>query len=529
MTEKPVKVPNPLPNRNRHRVSLAMILLAGIGLTMLAYAKARRSEVSHIQSELTHQCRQRAQIIERVIEDHLEVLEAVNSFYLSSDEVERDEFTSFVTPFLERLKSIGLLAWVPQVAAADRAALEQRARQEGLDHFQILEESPEDRRIRAGQRPVYFPVSFIEPIPGNENRFGMDLQTCPVCSVLIKEALLTHQIVVTVADCSLTDLHRDSKYSMVAILPEYKQDNATPDGAGRRQSLRGFLVGAFDLPGMILEGLKVLTPAGIEFVLRDPSVSGDRVLYRHQMRLAEAYTRTGPVPDDLRSIRTPVQVAGREWEMESAASPAFVARNRTWIPQEILVTGLIVSILFTVYMHSVFNRTAKIKAQVTQKTLDLQTSNTRLQEEIVDRQLAEVQLRKLTTAVEQSSSSIVITNLEGNIEYVNPKFCDLTGYAHSEAIGQNPRILKTGEMSPEAYRQLWETITQGRVWHGEFHNRTKQGQLYWEYASISPVRDEENRITHYIAIKEDITLRKNNSNDPKTTTGRSIVRPRMDS
>jgi PAS domain S-box-containing protein len=121
---------------------------------------------------------------------------------------------------------------------------------------------------------------------------------------------------------------------------------------------------------------------------------------------------------------------------------------------------------------------------------------------------AEEQLRELSRAVEQSPASIVITDLRGNIEYVNPKFTDLTGYTLAEAIGQNPRILKSGELSPDAYRRLWETITSGREWQGEFHNRKKNGEFYWEFASISPVLDDAGRITHFLAVKEDITARK---------------------
>lgn len=118
---------------------------------------------------------------------------------------------------------------------------------------------------------------------------------------------------------------------------------------------------------------------------------------------------------------------------------------------------------------------------------------------------AEMQLRKLSMAVEQSPASVVITDTQGVIEYVNPKFTQLTGYQAEEAMGQNPRILKSGDKSPEEYRDLWETITSGREWRGVFHNRKKNGDLYWESASISPIKDGQGRITHFIAVKEDIT------------------------
>jgi PAS domain S-box-containing protein len=127
---------------------------------------------------------------------------------------------------------------------------------------------------------------------------------------------------------------------------------------------------------------------------------------------------------------------------------------------------------------------------------------------MLERRQAEEKLRQLSTAVEQSPASIVITNPAGNIEYVNPKFVQVTGYTSAEALGKNPRILKSGEKSPEAYRELWETISAGKEWNGEFHNKTKNGELYWEIASISPIRDPAGRVTHYVAVKEDITARK---------------------
>ena len=121
---------------------------------------------------------------------------------------------------------------------------------------------------------------------------------------------------------------------------------------------------------------------------------------------------------------------------------------------------------------------------------------------------SEERLRQLSAAVEQSPVSIVITDLNGSITYVNPKFSQLTGYSLEEAIGQNPRILKSGYTSSDAYQDLWQTISAGRTWRGEFHNKKKNGELYWEIASISSIIDAAGRVTHYLAVKEDVTARK---------------------
>jgi PAS domain S-box-containing protein len=120
----------------------------------------------------------------------------------------------------------------------------------------------------------------------------------------------------------------------------------------------------------------------------------------------------------------------------------------------------------------------------------------------------EHELRKLTSAVEQSPSVVVITDVNGTIEYVNPRFTAVTGYVASEAIGQRPNILKSGHTTPAEYDDLWETITAGREWRGEFLNRKKSGELYWELATILPIRDSAGRITHFLGVKEDITARK---------------------
>ena len=128
--------------------------------------------------------------------------------------------------------------------------------------------------------------------------------------------------------------------------------------------------------------------------------------------------------------------------------------------------------------------------------------------DITERKQAEEELQKLSSAVEQSQVSVVITDPDGTIEYVNPTFTEVTGYSAEEAIGQNPRVLNAGIQSPDFYREMWDTIIAGDVWQGEFANRKKNGDIFWENATISPIRNSADRITHFVAVKEDVTERK---------------------
>jgi diguanylate cyclase (GGDEF)-like protein/PAS domain S-box-containing protein len=125
--------------------------------------------------------------------------------------------------------------------------------------------------------------------------------------------------------------------------------------------------------------------------------------------------------------------------------------------------------------------------------------------DITERIETEQQLRKLSLAVEQSPESIVITDLMGHIEYVNTAFVNVTGYTLNEALGQNPRILKSDKTPPETHIALWEALTAGNIWRGEFINKRKDGAEYIESATIAPVREADGRVSHYLAIKQDIT------------------------
>ena len=131
-----------------------------------------------------------------------------------------------------------------------------------------------------------------------------------------------------------------------------------------------------------------------------------------------------------------------------------------------------------------------------------------LEKEIDDHKLTADSLRKLSQAIEQSPVSVMITDLDGNIEYVNPEFGRVTGYTSEEVIGKNPRILKSGHTPPSQFTNMWNSITTGQSWSGELYNKKKNGDLFWENVTVSPRKSSDGKNTHYLAIKEDISIRK---------------------
>ncbi|MFA6121973.1 MAG: diguanylate cyclase [Sideroxydans sp.] len=128
--------------------------------------------------------------------------------------------------------------------------------------------------------------------------------------------------------------------------------------------------------------------------------------------------------------------------------------------------------------------------------------------DITDRKLADIENQTLLTALQSAPLSVVITDAGGRIEYVNPKFVEVTGYPKSEVLGKNPRVLKSGEHNAEFYQHLWGTLTSGASWAGEIRNKRRDGSLYWESVSISPILDGDGNIRKYVAVKQEITEKK---------------------
>ncbi len=145
---------------------------------------------------------------------------------------------------------------------------------------------------------------------------------------------------------------------------------------------------------------------------------------------------------------------------------------------------------------------------IEERSIKLKNANEQLKLEIEERKKTEQELNNLSIAVEQSASIVVITDLDGTIEFTNPKFSEITGYTAEEVLGANPRILNSRTQPKEYYTKLWKTIKSGKIWKGEFHNKTKTGKLFWEQVTISPVKDNKGEIIKFIGIKENITEKK---------------------
>jgi len=186
--------------------------------------------------------------------------------------------------------------------------------------------------------------------------------------------------------------------------------------------------------------------------------------------------------------------------------------NSTWY-LEIVKTGLQFSFCWIIglsllclflslaighWVYTLLSRGRKLHLLVNKRTKQLSLANKTLQKKQLD-------LLKLTNAVEQTASAVVITDIDGIIEYVNPRFTFVTGYTPAEVIGHKTSILRSSMTKKEVHKELWQTLWQGKSWSGELHNKQKNGHLYWSKITISPVKNERSEIVNFVGVSEDIT------------------------
>jgi diguanylate cyclase (GGDEF)-like protein/PAS domain S-box-containing protein len=332
-----------------------------------------------------------------------------------------------------------------------------------------------DVEIRpVGKRSQYAPVLYIEPKnKRNIKAIGYDVFSEPTRRSAMLLARDSGMSAMTDRITLVQEIDEHKQPGMLIYLPIYKKDMKTDTVDARRKAIDGYISGVFRMNDLMNK--IVVKKSVVNFEIYDGKIrSEDHLLYRSFE--PSSYVSKYHVQKQL-------LINGRIWHINLSSTKEFDENTNGSYPLLITLAGM------TVYFLLLYIILSLIKS----RRLLLQQS---------------FELLKLSQAVEQSPSGIVITNLDGEIEYVNRAFTKNTGYTKEEAIGQNPRILQSGKTLSESYIDMWKHITEGKSWHGEFTNRRKDGSEYIESVNTSPVFQSDGSISHYIGIKDDITEKK---------------------
>jgi signal transduction histidine kinase/DNA-binding response OmpR family regulator/CHASE1-domain containing sensor protein/HPt (histidine-containing phosphotransfer) domain-containing protein len=415
----------------RKYLPIALTMVMGSVFSLVGFFTIRNLEQAKQQQEFERLASLQVTAIEQHINQSLDLILSMESFYRASDDVKLEEFRDFVQPFMDRYPSIQALEWIPRVKIQDRLAFEQAIRSQGYPRFQIWEEVGLGEKVRAGDRPEYFPIYYLQPYAKNHASLGFDVASDPIRQMALNQARDTGETVAT-PRIKLVQETGDN-LGVFFFKPIYEKNVLLNSLENRRNSLVGFVAGGFRISDLIEKSLESFTDKYkvIDIYIFDESAkNGEKFLhfYSSEMSLADANAIEAN-QDKFNQINNPeairakakslkysrvINVSGRTWLLICLPNYLYISPQITLLDLVILVTGMLFTLLLTLYFWSNITRTGKIKELVEKRTEELSHANQELKKEVSDRQLAEQALRNSESMIRELYQ--VTAAKEGTIE-----------------------------------------------------------------------------------------------------------------
>ena len=380
-------------------------------------------------------------------------------FYEGNDADVSPEAFRYFTAYLAKNPIVQAWEWIPAVKAGDRPHREANERAAGMGDGEIWQFDAQGKRVPASGRNVYYPVYRVTPLAGNERMVGYDLGSEPLCRAMFEEASRTG----LPAACKMIARKQEDGRLLLACRPVF--DNKAP------KNLLGFVAAELSLDELV-QG-----EAPDNALFRELSLlhsDGTSEL------LATSWDAATGLPKPGLSITRPLFAFGKVFALTSHAETKIFSifpMSEWWLT---FLGGMMITGSLSILVGQFLSRRMEMERMIAERKL-------------------------LAKAIGQTSEAIFITDEQGRIQYINPSFVSLTGYTREEAIGQNPRILKSGKQDAPFYRDMWKTLLSGRTWKGRLVNKKKDGSLFTEESTISPIHDSSNKIVNFVAVKRDIT------------------------
>ncbi|MFI5330499.1 MAG: PAS domain S-box protein [Desulfobaccales bacterium] len=437
--------------------------------------KARQDALEQLRQQFVIDAATRAFIVYDALDNHLIDLQGLRSFYNASTSVTRNAFAAFVTPTLQTRPGIQAFEWIPRVAYPERARFEAEARRDGLQDYQIYQLDSKGNKVTAGPRQYYYPVDYVEPLAGNEPALGFDLGSNPARLAALEQAADTGQPVATERLTLVQETGAQAGF--LVFIPVYRQEMPLTTVEQRRLALQGFVLGVFRAGDAVEAAIRPSPEKGLWTELVDLYGPAEtRLLYRFErdpLDLQVVTWKTLLAPSVTLRYEHPFTFAGRQWRVEISASPAYVQRHISLSYWLIPPTGLLVTLLITLYFGALLSR--KVAAYT----------------------------RGL---IEASLDPLVTISSAGKIMYVNHATELVTGVPREELIGRDfCDYFTEPEKAREVYRQVF---SQSLVRDYPLAIRHVSGRVTEVIYNASLYTNEAGEVQGVFAAARDITERK---------------------
>jgi len=397
--------------------------------------------------------------------------QAVKSLFDSSVFVTREEFRVFAQVFLKNNQGIQALNWVIEVNEQQRSTFEHSVREEGFTDFSIHQGYINNKSIPSSLKVSYFPIQYTEPFNTNKKALGFDVTSNLSTLKTLERATSTQKF--SASEPTILVQEIGDQKGIVFFLPVFKH-----------QSLLGFVQVVLQMDNVLRE-IKQIFDLGQNLLVRISDVSN--LKGKHQVITSDAIP-SSIMNEKLFYKEISLNIGGRQWRLEFYPSIAFMKyyTDKNKVVSVQLLCGVGIGLILTFFLYIIAKQSERVKKdnnliKSTQKEL-------LFLKETMDRH-----------------SIISITDINGNITYINDKFIEISQYSYDELIGQNHRLLKSDVHPKSFYKDLWDTISNGKTWHGQIHNLAKDGSSYWVESTISPLLDKQGKPEQYFSIRTDIT------------------------
>ena len=474
--------------RDRAWVILFCVGVAGLILTFWLARFTAQAANERLEQRFEIAARERAASIVEEFRIPIEQLFSVRRLFDSVGGVEREVFENFSEPIMRRYGVRGI-RWAPYIQADERDDFERNGKRLWGHDFSILDHDAEGVFFRAGTRAQYFPVLYALPRAETRKSIGLDLYAHHERGEVLMQAIEQGQAVASEVGQSIGDgLHFDE---IVAIaLPVYRAGQRPEQREARLREVRGVLVGLLDIGALFDSANAKGANHGLRTVLFDHASPTIPIRSWQAEGSAAAELPSAGVLTHTQSF----ELANRLWMVRIVAEPAWIQANSTRSMEVVVLSGFCLTALMLVGLNWLLRRSRRVT-----------TLETELELGQARQQAAEDWAKKLSLAVEQNPASIIITDIDGKIEFANDTFLATTGYALDEVLGKTPLLVQSDDTPREAYAELWREISAGRIWRGDLQNRRKDGGQYWERVLVAPIKAPDGSIASYIWINEDIT------------------------